>query len=62
MKISTGESRTARVWNEEETTGEPYWLIQYHDLSDVFNTRGWVKVDAKTGEILLLELDLFSNG
>ena len=50
------------LWNEEETTGEPYWLIQYHDLSDVFNTRGWVKVDAKTGEILLLELDLFSNG
>ena len=50
------------LWNEEETTGQPYWLIQYHDLSDVFNTRGWVKVDAKTGEILLLELDLFSNG
>ena len=50
------------LWNREETTGQPYWLIQYHDPNDSFNTRGWVKVDGKTGEVLLLELDLFSNG
>lgn len=50
------------LWNKGSHSETPYWLIQFHEPGEEFNTRGWAYVDAFTGEMLLLELDFFGNG
>lgn len=51
------------LWsNDSQNHGKSKWVIQFHEKIDEFNTRGWVSLDGVTGEVLLAELDLFSNG